>query len=161
MDARGRRLRVPGDLTVDSDHLRFPGMGEPLSDEKLDELRYRRASAGGVNVVVNGDDLTRLLDDLGAERAGTENMRATIKRLTAERNQLQAALAGTLQTMEPGTSLEEQLHAVHDNLVAIRQLVIEERLRGCVLVWQEGKAVVIQVKAVSVAAAPAALIVTP
>lgn len=139
-------------------------MGMALSDEKLDELRHEaesvpRAMGRDPQVIVNGNDLLALLDDLGAERAEVENMKAVNGRLAKERDQLRDAVAGTLRELAPGTSLEEQLHAVHDNLVAIRQLVLEERLRGCVLVWQEGKAVVIQVKAVSVAAAPAALIV--
>lgn len=137
----------------------------PLSDDKLDEMRAAAAKRcnerGFVNVLVNGDDLVQLLDDLGADRADVENMRAVNHRLTQERDQLRDAVAGTTREVAPGTSLEDQFHAVHDNLIAIRALLLEGRLRSCVLVWQEGKAVVIQVKAVSVAAAPAPLIVAP
>lgn len=134
-------------------------MGMALSDEKLDDLAREVADGTGRNILVNGLDLAQLLEDLAEERAIAVEMGTAAASMTKELALLRDALAGTTRELAPGTSLEDQLHSVHDNLVAIRQLVLEERLRSCVLVWQEGKAVVIQVKAVSVAAAPAALIV--
>lgn len=134
---------------------------EPFSWVKASDLDAVRSAllehqsdANPVTVIVRGDDLVQLVDDLAAERARNDRLAENIIAL-------QDHAAGTARELDAGVTLREQHMAVHDALVAVRESVLVQQLRGVTLIWEEGKGVLLMTKVVALVASPEPSIIVP